>query len=170
VQPLCGQIRISIEGSPERVVCVGADQRTSFGKAYYHQRMVVGFSVVELNQIAGLQAGETYGNCCRTKAFILCQKAMQIGCSGPGRSPVSGGIVVPADILGIVHRAASGTKTLGGKVGTVTSEGVKIQIGGVPGEGPFFRIGYGCLTVVLIHIGQFLFDLFYAHCNISNEE
>ena len=70
VESLGGVIKVGREKTSKGIVCVGADKGDFVMKAYYHQCVVVGFSVMELNQVSRFQAGKAVRYCCGSLALV----------------------------------------------------------------------------------------------------
>ena len=76
------------------------------------------------------------------------EESEQVLHPGPGGGPVPDRAVVPAEGGGEVHHPRPGIQTLGGKVGAVAPQGVKVIVGGISAMGPAAGIADRRLAVI----------------------
>ena len=62
--------------------------------------------------------------------------------------------VVPAEIRGEIHHPAALVQALGGEVGTVAPDGLKVKIPGIAAESPLVGVAHRRLAVVWNQLGQ----------------
>ena len=107
-------------------------------KAYHYRGVIPVFAVKgQLDHVPKLQLadGGVQGN--RARALRLPgHEAVEVLYSRPGGRFVVGVDVVPAEVLLVVHHAASGVDALGGKVGAVSPNVLVVVKRRVPAIGP----------------------------------
>lgn len=133
----------------EGVEAVGRDEVGAGAVAGYQQRVVKPpVRAAELHDVAYLQLVDVRVPAPGAAALVGGEEVVEILHARPGGRPVVGAVVVPAEGLPAVHRAAAGEEALGDEVRAVPADAREVVEKRISPVGPAARVLAGAAAVV----------------------